>query len=103
MSARDRRWRDKPTRRGAYWVSPFMNGKYAYPHVMHVIDYERPDRGLEVEYGSVGSLTIPVNRFVAMYYPKAKWMYIPVPRPPEDTRMIELFVRELRSRMIGRR
>lgn len=86
---RDRRWRNKPTRRGAYWVSPLIDGKYASPHIIHVIDYDRPGRGLEVVYGSVGSPTIPVTKFVTMYYPRARWMYIPMPDLPGGREELE--------------
>jgi len=71
-------WVDMPIKRGNYWVSPFCEGKYIKPRIISVIDYQRPDRGLEVQYEFPRD-TIPVKTFCEEYYPKAKWMFIPEP------------------------
>lgn len=71
-------WIDVPDKRGDYWVSPFVEGRYIHPRILSVIDYERPDRGLEVQYDFPHE-TIPVKTFCEEYYPKAKWLYIPEP------------------------
>ena len=55
-------WVDIPTKRGEYWMSPFIDGKYIAPRILSVIDYERPDRGLEVQYDFPHD-TIPVKTF----------------------------------------
>ncbi|KKM86352.1 hypothetical protein LCGC14_1279760 [marine sediment metagenome] len=69
-------WVDKPTKPGNYWVSPFIEGRYISPRIMSVIDYARPDRGLEVRYDRD---TLPVELFCKNYYPEAKWMFIETP------------------------
>ncbi len=69
-------WVNKPTKRGNYWVSPFVDGRHISPNIMKVIDYERPNRGLEVWYDRD---TLPVKLFCKEYYPKAKWMFIEMP------------------------
>ena len=71
-------WVDEPDQRGDYWISPFIEGKYIGPRIISVIDYQRPDRGLEVQYYSPSD-SIPVKTFCKEYYPKAKWMFIPEP------------------------
>jgi len=76
-------WVDKPDRRGEYWVSPFIDGTYIFPRILSVIDYERPDRGLEVQY-EFSHPSIPVETFVRGYFPNAKWMRIKEPAPPSD-------------------
>jgi hypothetical protein len=73
-------WTDRPTRWGSWWVSAFCDGDYREPHIYQVIDYERPGRGLEVEYGHMNY--VAVDEFVTEYYPKAKWCYIPRPILP---------------------
>ena len=75
-------WIDIPTKRGEYWLSPFCEGRYISPRIMSVIDYERPDRGLEVQYDFPHD-TIPIKIFVKEYYPKAKWMLIKEPELPK--------------------
>ncbi|KKN44530.1 hypothetical protein LCGC14_0692100 [marine sediment metagenome] len=76
-----REWIDEPTERGEYWVSSFIEGHYISPHIMKVIDYDRPQRGLEVCYDRD---TIPVKLFGKEYRPKAKWMFIPEPELPKS-------------------
>lgn len=77
-------WVDVPTKAGVYWLSPFIEGAYIRPRIMGVIDYDRPNRGLEVEYDFPHE-TIPVKIFVKEYYPKAKWMFIENPSIPVDS------------------
>ena len=74
-------WVDIPTKRGEYWMSPFIDGKHMSPHILSVIDYERPDRGLEVCYDFPRD-TIPVKTFTEEYYPNAKWTLIKEPIIP---------------------
>jgi len=76
-----RKWMDMPTESGQYWVSPFVEGRYISPRILTVIDYQRPDRGLEVQYDFPRD-TVPVKTFVEEYYPNAKWMFIKEPSPP---------------------
>lgn len=72
------KWTDTPDKRGDYWISPFIDGHYIEPHIITVIDYARPDRGIEVKYTYLGD-TVPVDVFVREYYPKTKWLFIEVP------------------------
>jgi len=74
-------WVDMPTERGEYWMSPFIEGRHISPQILTVLDYGRPDRGLEVVYDFPRD-TIPVSLFVTEYYPKAKWMLIKEPTIP---------------------
>jgi hypothetical protein len=74
-------WVDIPTESGEYWVSPFVEGRYVSPRILTVIDYQRPDRGLEVQYDFPHD-TIPVKTFTEEYYPNAKWMLIKKPALP---------------------
>ena len=81
-----REWIDEPTERGEYWVSPLIVASFGEllhnrPRILRVIDYDRPDRGLEVDYDTN---SIPVKQFCKEYYPKAKWMFIPEPEPPKS-------------------
>jgi len=71
-------WLEAPTEKGEYWFSPFVEGRYIHPRIISVIDYGRPDRGLEVQ-DDFPHETIPVRIFVKEYYPKAKWMLIREP------------------------
>jgi len=87
-------WIDFPTKGGMYWLCPFVDGKYISPHIQRIIDYSRPDRGLEAE--NYGSDSVPVKLYCEEYYPKAKWLFIPRPKfnphpspePPEKVREI---------------
>jgi len=72
------KWTDAPVQAGEYWVSPFCDGNYIQPRILSVIDFQRPDRGLEVQYESPHC--IPVKTFIEEYYPKAKWMFIQRPK-----------------------
>jgi len=74
-------WIDVPDKAGDYWLSPFVDGRYIQPRIMGVIDYQRKDRRLEVQYDFPHD-TIPVKKFVKEYYPKAKWMFIEIPELP---------------------
>jgi len=74
-------WVDEPTQRGEYWVSPFVEGRYISPRILSVIDYQRPDRGIEIQYDFPHD-TVPVKVFITEYYPKAKWLYIKEPELP---------------------
>lgn len=71
-------WIDAPDKAGTYWLSPFCNSCYISPHIREVIDYGRPERGLEVR-DSISN-TIPVKLFVEEYYPKGKWFYVAEPK-----------------------
>ncbi len=82
-------WVDIPTKRGEYWMSPFIDGKYIAPRILSIIDYERPDRGLEVQYDFPHD-TIPVKTFAEEYYPNAKWMLIKTPVIPLREAMKEV-------------
>jgi hypothetical protein len=74
-------WIDEPTERGEYWVSAFCDGRYISPSIISVIDYERPERGLEVQE-SIGRDTVPVKEYCSEWYPQAKWMKIHEPPAP---------------------
>ena len=78
-------WVDEPTKRGEYWMSAFIEGRYIAPCIISVIDYQRPDRGLEVQHDFPHE-TVPVKTFVAEYYPQAKWMFINEPKHPAHTK-----------------
>ena len=73
-------WLDAPTQAGMYWMSPFCDGGYRYPHMKEVIDFDRPGRGLEV----VESLSdcVPIDLYLREYYPKSKWLYLKAPGCP---------------------
>jgi len=75
----DENWIDIPDKRGEYWLSAFCDGRYIESRIITVIDYQRPNRGLEVQEAYRLTDTIPVNVFCDEYYPKAKWLYIPIP------------------------
>jgi len=75
---REEHWIDAPNKRGDYWMSPFVEGRYIQPRFITVIDYQREDRGLEVQYDFPHD-TIPVATFCKEYYPEAKWLFIPIP------------------------
>lgn len=76
-------WIDKPTRGGDYWQSSFCNGKYIRPKIINVIDFDRPERGLEI--GGSHCDNTPVEEYVKEYYPKARYLYIPVPKLPTNS------------------
>lgn len=78
LSLLNSEWEDAPTKRGDYWMSAFIEGNYISPRILSVIDYERTDRGLEVQYDFLHD-TIPVKTFTKEYYPNAKWMLIQEP------------------------
>ncbi len=83
IKAPELKWQDIPDKGGEWWLSAFVdNSKYISPRIMRVIDYERKDRGLEVD--SFGHDSIPADIFVKEYYPKAKWLFIPEPTTPRD-------------------
>jgi hypothetical protein len=71
------KWIDAPDKAGAWWMAAFCEGRYVRPYIQDVIDYARPDRGLEVLQRSPDSIPVPL--FVTEYYPKSKWLFIPVP------------------------
>jgi hypothetical protein len=71
------RWIDVPNKGGMYWKSPFVEGKYLTPSIQRIIDYSRPDRGLEAEI--YGGDSVPIKLYCEEYYPKAKWLFIPRP------------------------
>lgn len=77
----ENKWVDVPDKRGEWWLSAFIADKnyYINPRIITVIDYQRPDRGLEIQYDRIGE-TIPVKQFVEEFYPNAKWMFIPEPK-----------------------
>ena len=70
-------WIDIPDRAGVYWLSPFCDGHYINSRIQEVIDYSRPERGLEARYSDD---TVPIKLFIKEYYPKAKWMFVPEPK-----------------------
>lgn len=72
-------WLDIPDKAGEYWLSAFCEGKYIRPRIISVIDYQRPDRGIEVQYDFPHD-TVPVKLFCEEYYPKAKWLFIAEPK-----------------------
>ena len=74
-------WVDKPDKKGLYWLSPFVEGRYIRPHTVTVIDYDRPGRGLEVQ-DNFPSESIPVDIYIKDYYPNAKWTFINEPTTP---------------------
>lgn len=79
-------WKDKPTTGGDYWVSCFCDDRYISPRIMHVIDYDREGRRLEVVHGSLVD-TEPIDLFLKEYYPQSKWLYIsepPLPQPEKS-------------------
>jgi hypothetical protein len=72
-------WIDQPDKSGDYWMSSFIDGQYQSPHIKHVLNFNRPDRGLEVEYNTGARSSVPVKEFCTEYHPKAKWLFIPEP------------------------
>jgi hypothetical protein len=76
------KWVDIPDKRGEWWMSSYHSEcGFVSPLIIRVIDYQRPDRGLEVDYDRE---SIPVKVFVEEYYPKAKWMFISEPEPCKE-------------------
>jgi hypothetical protein len=69
-------WQDAPDKAGSWWMSPKCDGLYQRPHIMEVVDYDRPGRHLEFWYGRD---TIPV-KLLGEYYPESKWLFIPIPK-----------------------
>jgi hypothetical protein len=78
----DYEWQDAPDKAGNWWVSAFCEGRYISPRILEVIDYQRPERRLEVRNPGTFD-TIPVRKFVGEYYPNARWQYIPEPNMRE--------------------
>lgn len=73
------KWIDEPDKAGEYWMSACnKENRCISPRIMRVIDYQRPGRGLEVDYDSTHN-TVPIKTFVAEYYPAAKWLFIEIP------------------------
>ena len=72
-------WIKKPTKAGYYWMSQSVYGEYREPFIEEVIDYQRPDRGLEVR---VRFGTIPLKQYIKDYRPKSLWLYIEQPEMP---------------------
>lgn len=74
-------WLDAPTQAGMYWMSPFCDGDYRYPHMKEVLDFDRPGRGLEVVDSP--SDCVPIDLYLREYYPKSKWLFIACPKYKE--------------------
>ena len=70
-------WINKPDKDGIYWVSPLHDGFHSYPIIKTVIDFDRPERGLEVQESTCSY--IPVDVYCRNYLPDAKWLYIEIP------------------------
>jgi len=75
-------WQSKPTKGGMYWKSAFCDGHYISPRVERIIDYDRPERGLEVEQNHGDS--IPLDVYLTEHYPKSLWQFIPEPTLPQN-------------------
>jgi hypothetical protein len=71
-------WEITPDKAGEWWMSPYFadKGIYATPCIKRVIDYQ-DGKELEVEDGNFNF--VKVSLIVSEYYPKARWLYIPLP------------------------